>query len=449
MSTASAGNSSDPPQHTSHQPGALALLAATALGGVLATRMGKTPFVLAAGAAAYALLKQKTAVAPPLLPSPEPLPLPEPPLEIPAPQSQVEQWLSQQITREEQAPVIDFSSASLAPPEPEDDYRPPSFLIEEADEFSHLLPSQDSFAGLTEPVPQPLPTPAPPQLHLEPDLPAPGEPFFAPLKASDFPSLHALESPVSSPAAEDAAWTLGVEPLPSLNEAAPSAALASSMFFTAPIQQEELEPPPVFFAPVFEGAAFPDEIQVAHAPAFEPIAPAPVFEPVAPEFEPIAHVPSFEPTAPLTAADLEDLPPPPLLEPEPPSEAPPVMTAEPAPEISVQLAAPGEASFDSPLAAAPENPWEPKPDAPVVSPYAPPSSYTSSPVVDAEIILRPRAPMQNSVTAKSKFSPQDSIKKDFAETFDDAPAGTIDDVLANLPPPPSKPRSWRSWWRGD
>ncbi|MDB6004458.1 MAG: hypothetical protein JWR15_1445, partial [Prosthecobacter sp.] len=236
------------------------------------------------------------------------------------------------------------------------------------------------------------------------------------------------------------------------------ASSASSMFFTAPVQKEDLEPPPVFFAPVFEGAAFPDEIQVASAPAFESIAPAPVFEmiapapvsePIAPEFEPIADIPSFEPTAPLTAADLEDLTP--IPEPEPASEAPPVIAAQPAPEISVQLAAPGDASFDSPLAAAPENPWESKPDVPVISPYAPPSSYTTSPIVDAEIILRPRAPMQNNVTAKSKYSPPNPIKKDFAETFDTAPTTASNDLSSeNVPPATAKPpRTWRSWWRGD
>ncbi len=447
MSTASAGNSSDPPQHTSQQPGALAILAATALGGVLATRMGKAPFFLAAGAAAYALLKQRTAVAPPPLPEAESLPLPQPSAEIFAQQSKVEKWLSQQITREEQAPVIDFSTVSGIPSEPEDDYRPPSFLIEDPDEFSHLLPSQNSFAGLTEPVPQQLPGPAP-EVEQEFDFPALQEPEFMPLKASDFPLLDALETLPASPAAADAIWTLGVEPLPSLNEAAPFAVSASSMFFTAPVQQEDLEPPPVFFAPVFEGAAFPDEIQVPPAPAFEPIATPPVFESLAPEFEPIAHVPSFEPTAPLAAAGLEDLTP--TLEPEPLNEAPPVPTPEPAPEISVQLAAPGEASFDSPLAAAPENPWEPEPEAPVISTYAPPS-YTASPIVEAEIILRPRAPMQNSVTAKSKYSPQDSIKKDFAETFDTAPAAGSGDLAPETAPPSTAkpPRTWRSWWRGD
>ena len=134
MSTASEDNSSDQPQRTSHQPGPLAILAATALGGVIAARMGKAPLLFAAGAAAMAMLKQKKTAAPPPPPTPKSLPPPAPPPEIPA-QSQVEQWLSRQIIREEQAPVVDFSTVDFTPEEPEEDYQPESFLLDEFEEF--------------------------------------------------------------------------------------------------------------------------------------------------------------------------------------------------------------------------------------------------------------------------------------------------------------------------
>lgn len=378
--------------------------------------------MLAAGAAAYALLKQKKTVPPTA--EPEPLPAPAPQQEIPT-QSQIEQWLSRQITREEQAPVFDFSAVEPAPQEPvqepEDDYHPQSLLLDDAEEAALFPPASDEFAGLTEPVPQQEQTPSAPP---EPEPAAPAEPEFSP-EFSPPPPQVPETPPVFAPAAADAAWTLGVEPLPSLNETAPApfTSLASSMFFTAPLQQEELAPPPVFSLPVFQGAAFPDEISVA--PPFEPVAP-----------EPVVH-----------------LTPTPAMEPEagPANEPPPV--EETSPEIAVQLAEPGEASFDPPLAAATQNPWEPEPETPAIKHAAPPPSHLTSTVVEAEIILRPRAPMQNSVTAKSKFSPPDFIKKDFAESFDVAPVASTDAPPSDEPEIPARePRSrpsWRSWWRGD
>ena len=49
-------------------------------------------------------------------------------------QSQVEQWLSRQISREAQAPVMDLAALTVVQREPEDDYRPGSFLLDEFDE---------------------------------------------------------------------------------------------------------------------------------------------------------------------------------------------------------------------------------------------------------------------------------------------------------------------------
>ena len=422
MSTASGETSSDQPQRTSHQPGPLTILAATAIGGVIAARMGKAPFLLAAGAAALALLKQRKAVAP------APIPLSLPPaateLEIPA-QNQVEQWLSRQIIREEQAPFVELSTADVPPGKLEDDYRPQSFLLDEADAVPALASPNDSFAGLTEPVPQQIPAPVPP-MEQEVLLPPP----------------QVFETP--PPPGADAAWTLGVDPMPSLNEAAPYVAPAGSLFFstparqeaapskpkpppsnmfsTAPLQQEEPGPPPFFFNSVFQGAALPDEIQVA--PAMAPVPP----------------MPSSVPTAEAAAWE-----PAPVIEPPP--------AKEPTPEIPVELAAPGDASFDPPLAAAPPNPWQDEPDASDTVPTSPLQSHASNPVVEAEIILRPRAPMQSTVTAKSKFAPPGFDKNAPLVSSHGPPA----DVAAEAPfpnplqsPREPKPRpTWRSWWRGD
>ncbi len=471
MSTASEDNSSDQPQRTSHQPGPLAVLAATALGGVIAARMGKAPLLFAAGAAAMAMLRQKKPSALPPPATPKSLPPPAPPPEIPA-QSQVEEWLSRQIIREEQAPVVDLSTAEVTPNEPEDDYRPESFLLDELDDFSSTpAPDNDSFACLTEPAPQPSPAPAPEIAEVaeaeaeaeadadaeaeaeadadadadeEPVAPPPPPPVLLQAPPPPAPPQVMQQAPPSPPVVADAAWTLGVDPMPSLNEAMPYVAPVGSLFFstparqeapssevetphshmfsTAPVQHEEPGPPLFFSTSVFQGAAFPDEIQVA--PPFEPVPPvpspapsaeAPVWEP-APAFEPL-------PTAPAT------------------------------PEIPLELAAPGEASFDPPLAAAPHNPWQPEPDVFATTPPVPFQPQMAGTVVEAEIILRPRAPMQNSVTAKSKFTPPSFAKPFSNEDSAAPPAENAND--AHFPGPlqsqnDPKPRpTWRSWWRGD
>lgn len=435
MSTASADHSSDQPQRTSHQPGPLALLAATAIGGVIATRIGKAPLLFAAGAAAMAMLRQKKTAAPPS--QPQRLPPPAPPIEIPA-QSQVEQWLSRQISREEQAPVVDFTTDDATPSEPEDDYRPESFLLDESDEiYRSPPPHNDAFAGLTEPTPQPLQELAPQIAEIETEPEAPPSPPQVLLQTP-------APTPPTPPALADAAWTLGVDPMPSLNDNAPYVAPVSSLFFstqtrqeapmgkeepphsnmfsTAPVQHQEPGPPLFFSTAVFQGASFPDEIQVA--PVFEPV-------PLMASPAPSAEVPVWQ------AA--------PVFEPLPAAAA--------APEISLELASPGEASFDPPLAAAPHNPWQPEPDVFAMTPAFPLQTQTASTVVDAEIILRPRAPTQNSVTAKSKFAPQSFGKPFSSEDNAAPPAENANDAhfpgpLQSQHDPKARP-TWRSWWRGD
>ncbi|WP_395740242.1 hypothetical protein [Prosthecobacter sp.] len=503
MSTASAGTPSEPPQSTGQQPGALAILTATAVGGVLASRLGKGPLVLAAGMAAFALLKQKKSAAQPGMALP--LPPPAAPFEDPT-QSQVEQWLSQQISRDEQAPAIDFSTVIDPAPAEDDDYKPQPFLLDVDDSDVSPAPpaSDDSFAQLADPVEWHMPVaahhlkeesapPAPYQsaaidaapLFIDatplpghpagPDIePAPPPAFFAPEPFYSAPELassapgpadHApaaaysaapsVESPpppvysapppvfyAPSPAyspsrSDDSTWALGVEPLPSLTVAAPFSAPAGSMFFAAPLQQEAVEPQPAIPLPslVFEGAAFPDEINVV--PAIEPVV----------HLTPAAGEAFFANTAFHPPVAIQ------TMEPAVVENTDPV----PAPEIVVHLAprGEGEASFDPPLAAAPQNPWEvelgPGPASNTV-PFHPPQIH---PVVEAEIILRPRAPTQNTVTTKTKPGPHAPISKDFAESFDSPPATAAapeEAMVPSLPETPAEAKtrsSWRSWWRGD
>ena len=125
-------------------------------------------------------------------------------------------------------------------------------------------------------------------------------------------------------------------------------------------------------------------------------------------------------------------------------------------EIQVEFAAPGDASFDPPLAAAPQNPWQPEPEVFATAPAFPAfptQTQTTGTVVEAEIILRPRAPMQNTVTAKSKFVPPTFSKHFPAERTDTPPAEGANDAHFPGPlPSPHEPKprpTWRSWWRGD
>lgn len=395
MSTASEGIPADQPPRTGHQPGALALLTATALGGLLATRLNKTPLVLAAGATALALLSRKKPGTHPYAPEFVP---PSPQIQ---PQSQIEQWLSQQIDREEQAPVLDLPIPAATVTEGDDDYTPPSFLIEEAQATTDAPASHQSFAYLTEPV-RHVATP-PPVITPEPNLPA----------------LQALESTESSPTS-DAAWILGVEPLPSVHESSMPSAPASSMFTAAPGPMETPVPPLVFSTPVFEGRALPDAIEVA----------APV--------EPVIHLMPVLSSEHTSASEL-NLPP----------EA--FHTTEVV-EIPVQLATPGEASFDPPLAGLPHDPWQPL--AELATSAITPPAVPSAPIIEAEIILRPRAPTQTAVIAKAR-----PIPPNFAQNLTAPGASAPELTVSEAPALPSAPlqspreqrarKTWRSWWRGD
>ena len=390
MSTASEGIPTDHATRTGKLPGALTMMAATALGGVLVSRMNKTPLVLAAGAAALALLNRKKAsTTTPQIPPPRaPEPLQVPP--VIQPQSQIEQWLAQQIHREENAPVVALVPAAIS--EVEDDYIPQSLL---SDDTAEVTPLDGTFASLTEPVFR-LPKATPPRFDSEPALPV----------------LQALEATESSPTS-DGAWILGVEPLPSLNASETSPALVSGMFSSEPVLMTALAPAAVYTAPVFEGGSLPDEIEVAPAP------------------EPLTHLTPSRLEESETASKLEE-----VLEETAVAE---VL------EIPVQIAAAGEASFDPPLAITPDNPWAPPFE---VTPPLPTAAL--SPVVEAEIILRPRAPTQVAVMSKSQPVSSRFVHPSAAHG---APAERADSTLDHDPSPspqeqPSR-TTWSSWWRGD
>jgi len=390
MSPVPEEDSIDSASRPGQSPGALAILTATALGSVVAARLPKAPLVFAAGAAALALLKQKKGPATPVRRLPvfhqtEDAALPGPPH-----QDKVRQWLDEQVHRES----MDGSArqhacdTSLSPAV--DEYTPPAFLLD--DDNGDSQPLCSDFASLTEPVSR-LTSPTPADARPEPDLPAP----------------RMIES-VESCIAPNSGWLLGIDPLPSIGES---------------------PAPPVFNAPVFEGGALPDEIEV----------------PQPPDPEPVVHL---APSVPETAGVIES----------------PVLTTHstdmqangiPAQDIEVQIAAPGEASFDPPLAGMPPNPWlspETPLDSSLTALTSPPAPSPPGPVVEAEIILRPRAPTQTSVTAKSRpllprFAPVSSTPP---------PDGLAADgsAPAALPPAPQvTPReqrarpTWRSWWRGD
>jgi len=390
MSTASEGNPKDHATRTGKLPGVLTMMAATALGGVLVSRMNKTPLVLAAGAAALALLNRKKAstTAPQTAPHPSTDSVVVPP--VIQPQSQIEQWLAQQIHREENAPVVALVPAAIT--ETEDDYIPQSLL---SDDTAEITPIDDTFASLTEPLlRQPIITPP----RSDNDL--------------ALPVLQALEATESSPTS-DAAWILGVEPLPSLNETEAPPALVSSMFSSEPVLMTGFASSAVFSAPVFEGGSLPDEIEVA------------------PDPEPLTH---------LTPSPPEEPGPTPKLEAEL-EEAPLAEVLE----IPLQMAAAGEASFDPPLAFTPDNPWAPPVEAPPPLPTVP-----LSPLIEAEITLRPRAPTQVAVMSKTKHVTSRLAHPSAAIS---APAEREDPTLDHdqSPMPQEQPSrtTWSSWWRGD
>lgn len=375
-----------PADHVSHagrQPGALAILAATALGGVIGTRLGKVPLALVAGAAAVAWLNPKKVsegqtISP--LP-PELVPVPKPELE-PA-QTPIDQWLARQMDRDAQSAVVALPVAQEMT-EAWDDYIPQPLLIDDMDDVGPATPQYETFVHLTKPS---CAKPKPLKSSLGPCL---GHPIVQ--------SLVATESAPSG----GAAWLLGVEPLPSLGDA-----VAEPLWSSVP------ESPSMLTLPVFEGG-ISDEVE-AQIP-----------------LPPLVHL---MPVLPSTVASTAQRPP----VPEPEDEA--VL------EIPVLLASPGEASFDPPMAAISRNPWEAEPLQPVDPVLvAPPAT---GPVIEAEIVLRPR------LAALSTVVPRDQpVSPRFAKTNAAAGLPVVASSLSDHSAPqsvsePPHSKVWRSWWGGD
>jgi hypothetical protein len=537
-------------------PGALALLTATALGGIVASRLPKAPLVVAAGVTALALLKQKKATA--QLPKSSPPFPPAPPAES-LPQDPIGEWLRQQIQREAAAPAVTWPppDEEADAPAAEDDYTPPSFLLDDEAQV-HPPAAHDVFASLTEPRDFPMDPaasmaaikdfhsaePSPDIFASSANLPAEGASsvsdgvppiapaveyttapadfpgaFVWPAAAAPQPDAAAISALFAAPPADlfaetvpepavssatghflpppaasiednrtpsepsNAAWLLGIEPIPSVGEPPPAPyPEPSSLFVTiAPA-------PPVFTTGLFQGGSLPDEIEVPPHPP-QPGPPAPLPPPSPPNPEPPAPAPPIpEPPVPTPVPHLVPVFPAtsgtgdetsaagwnqrPLISSSEnpffassapnlafdipisavPHSPPPFEegTTEPVIEISVHLAAPGEASFDPPPMDLAQDFWQPAGEFPstqatAVSPEsaaAPPSSpLLAGPVIDADIVLRPRGLSQNSVTSRTK--PLAPIST--APPLPGAPAAE-----SPAPPHDKRPRStWRSWWRGD
>ncbi len=256
-----------------------------------------------------------------------------------------------------------------------------------------------------------------------------------------------LESLFNTPAFEDS-------PLSDENHVtAPVAAAAAPFFTSAP---DALSKPPVFQTIPSDPAtpapppwlAPANSLLFTEAPpghAAEPPAPPPQPNPPPFEDDPIARLLKTPPTMDATV---------PSSFPEESNGASPgtagseTSPTSPVPEIAVHVAAAGEAWFDPPLAGAAgvANPWlPPQDDAPTpltskIAPLRPAPPPT--PVMEAEVVLRPRAPTQSSVVAKKQpADDHDSIPHK-------APSPTS--TLVDPPSPePRTPSTWKSWWKGD
>lgn len=540
MSTVPEGNHHDlASSHVGHPPGAFALLTATALGSLVASRLPKAPLVVAAGITALALLKQKKAAAQPAASAP---PFPPAPPAANLPQHElVGQWLQQQIERDATSPDLSWPDICAEPTsEPvEAPYTPPSFLLD--DDLHASTPStHESFASLTEPPDFGMPLTAENRVAGESDVTAHD------LGVSDFPhasdaAIHSLvprhvTSSISEPANDfteeihhltpampvsvqpttatgcispveltgllpehpppqapatpanalstNAAWLLGIEPIPSLGD--PSTPLypePTNVFTDAPGTQ------PVFTTALFQGASLPDEIEVgppAPLPPSNPPVPAPPAPaatiPNLPPPTPVPHlVPAF-PAPSLSGNDLGDVAnwnqAPPSFSAENPfftshlpaavfettgkkplpfstqSDKPPPLHAETIVEIPVQLAAPGEASFDPPPLGLAHDFWQPVSECSSAETHtfasdpssqpSPPSPLVAGPIIEAEIVPQPRPQLQNTVTLKTKPLAPVSVKP-----IPHAPPAETSPHEDPVRPPREKRPPWRSWWRGD
>lgn len=492
----------DPSSPRGTPSAALGVIAAVSAAGLVAMRMKSAPLMFLAGAAAVALLGRKR----PTYSSRSLVLMPERPPEPahPSDRKVVDAWLARQIEREQQAPVITLDVESLpesAPPAPEPlhtalDALLPTTPIPEAtcsqsqsgheDAFETVHPDHPAVSSpLIFPI-EPSPTFAmassigapPPEITtpVETMVAAGPAPVASPPPAQETHEAAAFQSlfetmeslPGNSPATSfltpaqvfpegfatpsnepaNASWLLGIEPLPSWEELGadpPSVRDHSSAdlaFLSEPPGMAVYnEPPfpavlppaqPKFVPALFQAGALPDEISVlSEVPAM----PSALF--------------SGEP-APAAAAI-------------PSMESPPTFPPAPAPLaecIPVTLAVPGEASFDPPWAALEKDPTPRSSDPPPSPPLRP-----LAPVVDAEIVIRPRglrSPIQQVVPptghsgSQAELDPQ--MPADPSDPLsEDQRMELAKDLEAHIPTPPASPdcaekkprKSWLSWWRGD
>lgn len=454
---------------------ALGVLAAVSAGGLLALRMKQAPLFFLAGAAAAALLSRKRVIstAKPMQLMPQREPEPVRPKAVAAP-PEVEAWLARQLEREQQTPVITLEVIEASPvadvvpgPEPQitalEAAKPE--VVERADA------ARESVNGLFELPEVPADEPVVSWGSFLAEKPSePDGGCFVILPAEPEPQ-HTPEQLITSPHAEtssNASWLLDIEPLPCLDEltadvpsnvapASPDQAafMASAPDF-APIF-ESLDVPSMpaaegagFIPALFQGAELPDEITVSEVTASL----------VEQETEPMAA--KVEPASVESAMAG-------LFMPSSASAEPPTLSVE-ALEVPVSIAGPGEASFDDPLAFLEENPSAlPGGIAPL------PPLRPLAPVVEAEIVVRPRGLAATKVEPKPvNESPVEfgvvpiereeegmvTLEQPFevkTPTMPDPPLvekpvfpqPELQPAPVVLPREQKARKTWRSWWRGD
>ena len=437
----------DNASHSSGATKALGVLAAISAGGLVAMRMKPSPLMFLAGAAAVAFLGRKRIVS-----DSRPLELlpQRPPEPAPPPRVEVDAWLARQVEREQQAPIITLDVETLpetTPPAPEP--------LETA---KAALP--EVFPSWIMPAEKPAIAPIEPFFTPQPETDGagfffPSEPLPEPLETPPAPFLNLDPAPPSAPS--NASWLLGIEPLPSWDELTADPASVpprptSDFAFLAeppgaasytPQPAQEATPPPtqpsapppiqpLFIPSLFQGGALPDEITVS-----EEFTTPPVLEPAAPSVEAFEDFP-FPAPPPPTAP----------IEPSPDPE-----TFLSLPElVPVTLASPGEATFDDPLAALEENPSSIPGGLPPPPPLRP-----HAPVIEAEIVIRPRGFGATHVQPKepeaATIEPVEAPSLDLSPFTGEPPASPSPPALSPAPvvlPREQKARkTWRSWWRGD
>ena len=496
---------------------ALSVVAAVSAAGLLAARLRTGPLLFLAGVAAAGWLARRRnlesrsshAILPELLQE-----IPLPPAESDS-KPQVDAWLSSQIAREKQSPVITLDLLGSTTP-PVQDPEKPIHCLPDLPEVG-LTPEMPSSASLFKETPASSePFAPPPSVRLEsvplyglsesPSSSLEENPFFSasvPVPeweaATNVTSLQDLETPTPAPSL-DSTWLLGIEPLPSWDEVAESPADVKndspSWMQESQVPSFETVDPSVavpapqtpFVPSLFQGGALPDEIYVPpssepeRVPWNSPLTSSAVRKeplPVTSLLDTPLSVPSSPPLSSGSEPQDEEMTNPAMPRPvfvaprrtsflgkaisapaetNAPAAEPATATAAPTkdvqalPELSMTLAAPGEASFDDPLSALDQH-GSPGADEKPQPPLRP-----SSQVIDAEIVVRPRGLRNASVIAKTPTGPLAKPAADFrAENQEGAKSGVSSkETVPVLPQAPvvvpreqRARKTWRSWWRGE